>query len=429
MSATSGALALCLVLSLALSGCSSPSGSSGAASSAPPPESAAPSEPPAPAPDLAAARSGFVTTLRTRGPSPQEYQKEAPPKGVQEVEYTSGDLKLKAWTASPPVDSVKVPAVVFLHGGFSFGAQDWADASPILQGGFLLFMPMLRGENGNPGSFESFYGEVSDALAAGEYVKSLPHVEADHIFLAGHSAGGVLAVLASMMPSVYRSAASLSGSLDMRAFARSQPGELVPYDKANDEEITRRNPYDFVPSLRIPLVLFADPANLGSVTPFAEKARELGKPCEIVEVPGDHTTMVPISVIRLVDRLRADAHLPPMPPKVLGSAGIQSATVSGGTVANASAVVAGMAAGFRRCYNKGLKEDPQMKGSLRVTAHIGPNGEVQSAHATVSPAPPAQGAITEAVRQCIQARVVSAQFAPPDKGGATIVIPVTLVTQ
>src|SRR6185437_1773606 len=56
----------------------------------------------------------------------------------------------------------------------------------------------------------------------------------------------------------------------------------------------------------------------------------------------------------------------------VGNASIGGAAVSGGSVANASAVVAGMAAGFRRCYNKGLQEDPNMKGSVRITARIGP---------------------------------------------------------
>ena len=41
-----------------------------------------------------------------------------------------------------------------------------------------------------------------------------------------------------------------------------------------------------------------------------------------------------------------------------------------------TAVVAGMAAGFRRCYNQGLARNPNMKGSVRITAKIGPNGEV-----------------------------------------------------
>jgi len=107
----------------------------------------------------------------------------------------------------------------------------------------------------------------------------------------------------------------------------------------------------------------------------------------------------------------------------VGSASIGGASVSGGNVANASSVVAGMAAGFRRCYNNGLKEDPNMKGSVRVTARIGPNGEVLGASASGG------GGLSGSVVGCVQARVASAQFAPPEGGGATVVIPVTFVSQ
>lgn len=107
----------------------------------------------------------------------------------------------------------------------------------------------------------------------------------------------------------------------------------------------------------------------------------------------------------------------------VGSASVGGASVSGGSVANASSVVAGMAAGFRRCYNNGLKEDPNMKGSVRVTARIGPNGEVLGASASGG------GGLSGSVVGCVQARVASAQFSPPEGGGATIVIPVTFVSQ
>jgi hypothetical protein len=107
----------------------------------------------------------------------------------------------------------------------------------------------------------------------------------------------------------------------------------------------------------------------------------------------------------------------------VGNASIGGAAVSGGNVANASAVVAGMAAGFRRCYNKGLQEDPSMKGSVRITAKIGPNGEVLSA------SPSGGGGLSGTVIGCVTARVSSAQFAPPEGGGATVVIPVTFVSQ
>ncbi len=107
----------------------------------------------------------------------------------------------------------------------------------------------------------------------------------------------------------------------------------------------------------------------------------------------------------------------------VGNAQVGGASVSGGNVANASSVVAGMGAGFRRCYNKGLAEDPNMKGSVRITAKIGPNGEVLSA------SPSGGGGLSGTVISCVTARVSSAQFAPPEGGGATVVIPVTFVSQ
>jgi hypothetical protein len=106
----------------------------------------------------------------------------------------------------------------------------------------------------------------------------------------------------------------------------------------------------------------------------------------------------------------------------VGSASIGGAAVSGGSVAQASSVVAGMAAGFRRCYNKGLAEDPNMKGSVRLTAKIGPTGEVLSVS-------PSGHGLSGTVVSCVSARVSSAQFAPPEGGSATIVIPVTFVSE
>jgi uncharacterized protein YfiM (DUF2279 family) len=105
-----------------------------------------------------------------------------------------------------------------------------------------------------------------------------------------------------------------------------------------------------------------------------------------------------------------------------GTASLGGAAISGGNVANASAVVAGMAAGLRRCYNRGLEEAPKMKGSLRVTAKIGADGEVLSAT-------PSGSGLSGIVVSCVVARVSSAQFAPPDGGRATIVIPVTFTTE
>lgn len=106
-----------------------------------------------------------------------------------------------------------------------------------------------------------------------------------------------------------------------------------------------------------------------------------------------------------------------------GNVGVGGAAVSGGSVSNAGAVVASMAAGFRRCYQKGLAEDPNMKGQVRITAKIGPNGEVLGASAGGG------GGLSGTVTGCVAGVVSSRTFAPPDGGGATIVIPVSFFPQ
>lgn len=107
------------------------------------------------------------------------------------------------------------------------------------------------------------------------------------------------------------------------------------------------------------------------------------------------------------------------PSNTKGNAALGTASVSGGAVTNAATVVAGMAAGFRRCYQKGLVEDASMKGTVRITARIGPAGEVQSA------APSSGGGLSSTVTSCVAGVVSSRTFDKPAGGGATIVIPVS----
>lgn len=63
-----------------------------------------------------------------------------------------------------------------------------------------------------------------------------------------------------------------------------------------------------------------------------------------------------------------------------------------------------------------------MKGSIRVTAKIGPQGEVLSVS-------PTGAGLSAKVVACVADRVGRAQFSPPEGGGATIVIPVTFVSK
>lgn len=106
-----------------------------------------------------------------------------------------------------------------------------------------------------------------------------------------------------------------------------------------------------------------------------------------------------------------------------GTANVGSAAVSGGSVSNADRVVAQMRAGFRACYNRGLASNPDLHGSVKIVAKVGPNGDV------VSATPQGGSTLGQDVVDCVVKRVKSGQFDPPSGGGATVVIPVTFALQ
>lgn len=54
-----------------------------------------------------------------------------------------------------------------------------------------------RGENGNPGSFEMCYGEVTDAAAALDYLAVQSDMDPARLYAAGHSVGGAIVMLLS----------------------------------------------------------------------------------------------------------------------------------------------------------------------------------------------------------------------------------------
>jgi len=100
--------------------------------------------------------------------------------------------------------------------------------------------------------------------------------------------------------------------------------------------------------------------------------------------------------------------------------GATTATVA---VANAGAVVAGLRAGFRSCYNSGLNVDPTMSGRVNLSVKISPNGEVSSAD------PSGNTGLSDQVVQCLIRKVRNAQFDAPGPSGSTLMIPITFVQQ
>lgn len=105
-----------------------------------------------------------------------------------------------------------------------------------------------------------------------------------------------------------------------------------------------------------------------------------------------------------------------------GNASVSS-SVAAGNISGAAAVVAGMRAGFRRCYQRGLDQNPDISGSIRLTIQVGPGGGVSSVSGG------ATGNLPGDVVECVKARARAAQFNPPDGGSAVINVPVSFVKQ
>lgn len=252
----------------------------------------------APSPeDYRTARQHFQTRLTRHGPSPQKGETLSPPAGAQRVEYAPA-LHLQAWI-TPSVQGVakKKPAVLFLHGRFALSTAYWKMAQPYRDAGYIVMMPALRGENGQQGEFSLFYDEVNDAVAAADYLAKLPQVDADRIYLVGHSVGGTMALLTAMVSTRFRAAASFSGAPDVKAWAKYQE-EFVVFSTADPKEFQMRSPLAFAGSFQCPVRLYCgdEPHFIPATRLLSARARQHKRDVEAVQVHGNHFSAVPAAI-------------------------------------------------------------------------------------------------------------------------------------
>lgn len=246
-----------------------------------------------------AARERFRTNLLRIGPAPEATPWPETPPGAVVVEYRSGDLVLRAFASEVgSAGDGRRPGLLFLHGGFALGDPPWTLAQPFRAAGFVVLTPALRGENGQPGHFSLFYDEVADVLAASDALASRPDVDPGRLFLAGHSVGGTLTLLAALSSGRFRAAASFSAAPDAVEYARNRP-DRVPFDRDNPAEFRMRSAVAFATDFRAPVRLFhgedeywLQPATVRT----ALLARRAGLDVEAVELPGGHDSVTPASV-------------------------------------------------------------------------------------------------------------------------------------
>lgn len=171
-------------------------------------------------------------------------------------------------------------------------------ARPFQEAGFVVMMPALRGENGQAGTYSMFYNEVTDVLQAANTLARVPYVDANHIYIAGHSVGGTLVQLCALTSSRFRAAASFSGAPDALAWSKGQP-EVVPFDAGQKREFEMRSPLAFAGSFKCPARLFYGDQEEWCAAPSqgtAQIAKAKGLDVEARAFPGDHFSEVPRAI-------------------------------------------------------------------------------------------------------------------------------------
>lgn len=255
--------------------------------------------------DYAKVRKHFHTKLLQKGPAPDKYEPLDAPVGADKIFYRSGyggELELIAWVSKYRRESKPKPAVLFLHGGNAMGRGHWNLMDPYVDAGYIVMMPTMRGENGQMGNFSGFYDEVDDVLSAADRLAHLPGVDANRLFIAGHSIGGTLTMLASMSTEKFRAAAPISGNPDAFRFFNRYPQD-IRFDDENSHEFEVRTALCYAQSFKCPVRVvhgtdeshFNDRAGL-----LASRARSAGVRIETDTVTGNHTSALPAEIAQSI---------------------------------------------------------------------------------------------------------------------------------
>ena len=211
---------------------------------------------------LTEARKGFQSKLVRRA-ADKDPVPEPPARVFRKVAYDAPVGKLAAYISPDPNDGKKHPAIIWITGGDCNSIDNiWSDApasndqtaSAYRKAGIIMMFPSLRGGNDNPGVKEGFLGEVDDVIAAAEYLAKQPYVDANRIYLGGHSTGGTLVLLVAECSDRFRAVFSFGPVHDVAVYGLDS--EYLPFNTTDQREINLRSPVYWLESIRVPVFVF-----------------------------------------------------------------------------------------------------------------------------------------------------------------------------
>ncbi len=262
--------------------------------------------------DLAAERQAFQTRIVADTLTPDGPADTPPPALLERIHYPAPAGALVAYLTPDPHDGKKHPAVLWAHGGYGgIGSFLW-DSQPsdndqsaraFREAGIVMMVPSWRGENDNPGRFEMFYGEVDDLLAARAYLASLPWVDPQRIYLAGHSTGGTMALLAAEKGVGFRDVFSLGGVADLgRRLAAGPTQAAAPFDTHSAQELRLRSPIYYLAGLKAPSFYFEGQGEWTAreARSMQAEAERLHAPLQVFIVPGGTHFSIVLPITRLI---------------------------------------------------------------------------------------------------------------------------------
>ena len=257
-------------------------------------------------------------TERVREPIPTPPQTS----GLTKVSYPSPAGELAGYLSTSPtaeeVGEQKVPAIVWAVGGFDgIGDYVWTpqDASndqsvlPMLGQGVVVFAPSWRGQGDNPGEMELFYGEVEDLLAAVEFIKQDPRVDPSRVWIAGHSTGGTMTLLAAELGAGFRGAVSLGPWPDVTYTHQNDPLGFIPwpYGEVGGTDDELRSPVRHIKSVTESVLVVMARGDVGPHTDaFKRIAEKNSNRVGVLYVDGDHFNTVRPVQEALVAMAKAD---------------------------------------------------------------------------------------------------------------------------
>lgn len=239
-------------------------------------------------------RARLFTSEMRRGPSPQPAEPFEAPRGATVQSYESDDRELGVWVWRPEgvAEEEKRPALVYLHGGFALGGGDFDDAKQAHDAGFVVVLPTWRGENGNLGNFELMLGEVDDAAAAIRWTAQQPGVDPARVYAFGHSAGGALALLVTLLDDVpLQHSGSASGVFSEQDLL--ELGGVAPFEPRDREHTLARTMFGHFDEMKHPHFAWLGANDAMAVNADMARSAKPGEMYGGLVVPAaDHATVL-----------------------------------------------------------------------------------------------------------------------------------------